>query len=107
MQVKFYPLSDFMAEWSLWKNNLPDNVFYNTKKKTTVLIKNNKVVKVKCDDNEQFSKRIGFLEAYFQLNSGMSKTASLKYLEDLEKDESNEYKFKKYEAKNAKQSKKR
>lgn len=68
-------------------NNVPDKIYFNSKKKSTVLLKDDKAYKVKCGEKEKFSKRYGFLEAYFQMTSGMSKTKALKYLEDLENNE--------------------
>lgn len=96
VNIKPYKLSGLI---DIFSNNLPDKVFFNTKKKTTVLLKNDKTIKVKCDDKEKFSKRIGFLEAYFQMTCGMSKTQALKYLEELENDNSNDYKFVKFKGK--------
>ena len=100
VNIRPYKLSDW--GFDIFSNNLPDKVFFNTKKKTTVLLKNDEVTKVKCDDKEKFSKRIGFLEAYFQMTCGMSKTQALKYLEELEKDNSNDYEFVKLKGKHAK-----
>lgn len=69
---------------------VPEKIFFNEKKKATTLIKGEKAVTVKCDTKDKFSKRIGFLEAYFQLTSGMSKTACAKYLDKIISDKNNE-----------------
>lgn len=95
-KVKLY----FVDKDSFKETELPDNVFFNKEKKTTTLLKDNKTVTVKCGENEMFSKRIGFLEAYFQLTSGLSKTGAMKYLDKLEKDKDNEFSKKKKKAKN-------
>lgn len=100
VNIRPYKLSGW--GFDIFSNNLPDKVFFNSKKKTTVLLKNDEITKVKCDDKEKFSKRIGFLEAYFQMTCGMSKTQALKYLEELENDSSNDYEFVKLKEKYAK-----
>ena len=38
---------------------------------------------VKLSDNDKYDKRLGFLTAYFQYNSGLSKTQANKYLDNL------------------------
>lgn len=68
------------------KENLPEKVFFNKNKKTTTLVSGDKIIIVKCGDKEKFSKRQGFLEAYFQLMSGTSKNKCLKYLDEIEND---------------------
>ena len=72
------------------KENLPEKVFFNKNKKTTTLVSKDKIVVVKCGDKEKFSKRQGFLEAYFQLMSGTSKNKCLKYLDKIENDSKHE-----------------
>lgn len=100
VNIRPYQLSGW--GFDIFSNNLPDKVFFNSKKKTTVLLKNDEITKVKCDDKAKFSKRVGFLEAYFQMTCGMSKTQALKYLEELENDNSNDYEFVKLKEKYAK-----
>ena len=58
-------------------------VYYNDKKKATTLIQGDKVVVVKTKKDEKYNRRIGFLEAYFELKSGMSKTQKNKYLDKI------------------------
>lgn len=62
-------------------------VQFNDKKGATTLIEDNnikpKVTVVKTCKGDEFDKKYGFLLAYFQHNSGMSKTQSNKYLKNL------------------------
>jgi len=58
-------------------------VHFNDKKKATTIIKGNKVVVVRTKKGEKYNRRIGFLEAYFELMSGMSKTQKSKYLDEI------------------------
>ena len=64
-------------------DKLPTSVFFNKKKKATTLLFNDEAFVVKCDTKDTYNKRIGFLEAYFQAQSGMSKTQANKYLRKL------------------------
>ena len=66
--------------------NTPKSVLFNDKKKATTLIFDNKVVVVKAREDDKYDRRIGFLEAYFQATSRLSKTKALKYLNDIVKD---------------------
>jgi hypothetical protein len=61
-------------------------VYFNDKKKATTLINGNKVTVVKCGKGDKYNKRIGFLEAYFQSMSGLTKTQARKYLDKLLKE---------------------
>jgi hypothetical protein len=61
-------------------------VYFNDKKKATTLINGDKVTVVKCGKGDKYNRRIGFLEAYFQSHSGMSKTQARKYLDELLKE---------------------
>jgi hypothetical protein len=61
-------------------------VFFNDKKKATTLIEGDNVVVVKTKKGEKYNRRIGFLEAYFELKSGMSKTQKNKYLDEVIKE---------------------
>ena len=67
-------------------SKLPDNVFFNDKKKATTLMFGDKATVVKCGKDDEYSRRIGFLEAYFQAKCGLSKTKAKKYLENIVKD---------------------
>ena len=65
------------------QNTLPKQVFFNDKKKTTVLKwEDDSITKVKCHDDE-FDERTGFLIAYFQKTCGLTKNKANKYLESL------------------------
>lgn len=61
---------------------LPDKVIFQDYKETVVLKKGDKVHVVSNHDDE-YDRVYGFLLAYFQMNSGLSKTKANKYLEDL------------------------
>jgi hypothetical protein len=66
--------------------NLPTRVLFNDKKKATTLLFKDKPTVVKAREDDKYDRRIGFLEAYFQATSGLSKTKALKYLNDIVKD---------------------
>jgi len=61
-------------------------VYFNDKKKATTIISDDRVVVVKCKKGEKYNRRLGFLEAYFELKSGMSKTQKNKYLNKILKE---------------------
>ena len=67
---------------------MPDQVQFNDEKKVTTLIYHGStredVTIVKASKDEQYSRRVGFLEAFFQANCGLSKNKALKYLKELE-----------------------
>jgi len=75
--------------YDLWKNKqqLPTKVFFNDKKGATTLIDGDNVSVVKTTKGDKYSKEYGFLLAYFQMYSGLTKTQANKYLKDLVKDE--------------------
>lgn len=72
--------------YKLSDDKLPDNVFFNDKKKATTLMFGKEATVVKCGKDDEYSRRIGFLEAYFQATCGLSKTKAKKYLENIVKD---------------------
>lgn len=61
---------------------LPDAVFFQDDKETVVLKKGDKTHVVSNHDDE-YDRVYGFLLAYFQMNSGLSKAKANKYLESL------------------------
>lgn len=67
------------------KNKLPKRYIIN--KGATILFwdenENEKTIVKRCKD-DKFNKRLGFLTAYFQYHSGLSKTQANKYLSELE-----------------------
>lgn len=67
------------------KNKLPKRYIIN--KGATILFWNDdetdKTI-VKRSKDDKFNKRLGFLTAYFQYHSGLSKTKANKYLDGLE-----------------------
>lgn len=65
---------------------IPTNVFFNDKKKATTLMFDENATVVKCGKDDEYSRRIGFLEAYFQATCGLSKTQAKKYLDKIVKD---------------------
>ena len=75
---------------SFWVNEgykqLPDNVFFNDKKKATTLMFDDTATVVKCGKDDKYSRRVGFLEAYFQATCGLSKTQAKKYLDKIVED---------------------
>ena len=84
-----YDALDFNLE-TIWedklKTNLPTNVFFNDKKKATTLMFYDTATVVKCGKDDKYSRRIGFLEAYFQATCGLSKTQAKKYLDKIVED---------------------
>ena len=50
---------------------LPNSVFFNDKKKATTLMFDDTATVVKCGKDDKYSRRIGFLEAYFQATCGL------------------------------------
>ena len=62
---------------------LPRKVFFNDKKKVTTMMFGERPTIVKCGEGDEYSKRVGFLEAYFQAQSGLSKTQAKKYLDRI------------------------
>lgn len=62
--------------------NLPDKVIHN--RNALILFKDDKKVVVKRREDDVPNARVGFLEAYFQMTSGLSKTQANKYLEKFE-----------------------
>ena len=71
----------------LYKQKPQLKVYFNDKKKATTLIDGDNVVVVKTKKGEKYNRRIGFLEAYFELKSGMSKTQKNKYLDEVTNNE--------------------
>ncbi len=76
---------DFIWEREEKKKKLPERYIIN--KGATILFwdkegKNKTIVKRSKDD--EFNKRLGFLTAYFQYHSGLSKTKANKFLDLLE-----------------------
>ena len=70
------------------KEKLPKRYIIN--KGATILFWNDdetdKTIVKRCKEDE-FNKRLGFLTAYFQYHSGLSKTQANKYLSELEVDD--------------------
>lgn len=67
-------------------SKLPDSVFFNDKKKATTLMFDKKATVVKTSADDEYSRRVGFLEAYFQATCGLSKNKALKYLKNIVED---------------------
>ena len=67
---------------------LPSRYIEGVKKKTgektiTLIWEDDTRTNVVCSKNDKYDKRLGFLIAYFQYNSGLSKTQANKYLDNL------------------------
>jgi len=85
---KYYEKVGFGIEFFDKTNSkLPIKVYFNDNKKATTLMMNgNKVIVVKCGKGDKYNRRIGFLEAFYQANCGLSKSKALKYLEEIVKE---------------------
>jgi hypothetical protein len=81
-----YSLTNYLSS-TAYSHKPQLKVFFNDKKKATTLIDGDNVVVVKTKKGEKYNRRIGFLEAYFELKSGMSKTQKNKYLDEVIKEE--------------------
>ena len=66
--------------------NLPDRVFYNEKKGATTLLYGDNATVVKTTKGDKYDREKGFLLAFFQKHSGLTKTQANKYLKDIIKD---------------------
>lgn len=66
--------------------NLPSKVFFNKKKKATTLQFGNKFHVVKAMKGDRFNKEQGFLWAYFEYMSGLSKTQAKKFIKEAIKE---------------------
>jgi len=89
MDYTFLPIynPDLTKVRTIYYSRLPKSVFFNDKKKaTTLMFPNQKATVVKCGDGDEYSRRVGFLEAYFQATCGLSKTKAKKYLQEIVKD---------------------
>lgn len=81
--VSFDPLTGILKhEPAKTISLLPDAVFFQDDKETVVLKKGNKAHVVSNHDDE-YDRVYGFLLAFFQMNSGLSKNKANKYLESL------------------------
>ena len=69
------------------ENKLPKKYIINKKKKTTVLLwEDDTKTIVKVSKNDKYDKKLGFLTAYFQKHSGLSRNKANKYLDELEEE---------------------
>lgn len=70
--------------YSIERNRLPKEFWINEDKKAVVLKwYDNTITKVKPTKEDKFDARYGFLIAYFQKHSGMTKTQANKYLDNI------------------------
>jgi hypothetical protein len=69
---------------------LPDRVFFNDKKGATTILYGDEATVVKTTKGDKFDKKFGFLLAYFQKHSGLTKTQANKYLSKLVEEKDNE-----------------
>jgi hypothetical protein len=63
--------------------NLPRKVIFNDKKKATTLLYGDEATVVKACKGDKFDKEKGFLMAFFQKQTGLSKTQAKKYLKKI------------------------
>lgn len=91
-QYYHYELKEQISDY--WRSilyKLPKKVIFNDKKgATTLLDGNDKVTVVRTTKGDKFDKTFGFLMAYFQHYSGLSKTQANKYINKLLKENENE-----------------
>lgn len=66
--------------------NLPDRVFFNENKGATTLLYGDKATVVKTTKGDSYDRQYGFLLAFFQKHSGLSKTQANKYLKEIIRD---------------------
>ena len=67
---------------------LPKEYYINKKKKTVVLKwYDDTITKVKTSNDDKFNEKYGFLIAFFQKHSGLSKTKANKYIDSLKEKE--------------------
>lgn len=79
---------DFIWEREEKKKKLPERYIIN--EGATILFwdkEGKKKTIVKRSKDDEFNKRLGFLTAYFQYHSGLSKTKANRYLDNLEAEE--------------------
>lgn len=69
------------------EKQLPDRVLFNDKKKATTLLIDDKPTVVKSTKGDNYDRKFGFLLAYFQAYSGLTKTQANKYINDIVKDD--------------------
>lgn len=74
------------------KNNIMPIKYIINQTHTTLFWKDGTKTIVKKKDEDEFDRKLGFLIAYFQKNSGLSKTQANKYLENLMTEEEMNFK---------------
>lgn len=74
------------------KNNIMPIKYIIDQTHTTLFWKDGTTTIVKKKDEDEFDRKLGFLIAYFQKNSGLSKTQANKYLENLMTEEEMNFK---------------
>ena len=79
-RTKVLPDQTFNVKITQLPKMLPKKVIQNDKATILIWEDGTKTV-VKCSENDNFSKEHGFLAAYFEKHSGLSKTQISKYLE--------------------------
>jgi len=76
-----------LDNFSLKNNKLPRKVIFNDKKKATTLLYGDEATVVKACKGDKYDKEKGFLMAFFQKQSGLSKTQAKKYLKKITEQE--------------------
>lgn len=62
---------------------LPERVAFIDEQETTVVIDDDKVTVVRTMEGDKYDREFGFLMAYFQHYSGLSKTQAKKYIKEV------------------------
>jgi hypothetical protein len=76
-------IAKYIAEKYDKIHNLPRKVFFNDKKKATTLLYGDEATVVKTCKGDKYDREKGFLMAFFQKQSGLSKTKAKKYLKKI------------------------
>ena len=66
--------------------NLPRKVVFNDKKKATTILYGDEATVVKACKGDKYDREKGFLMAFFQKQTGLSKTQAKKYLKEITKE---------------------
>ena len=75
-----------LAEKHNEEHRLPRKVIFNDKKKATTLLYGDEATVVKTCKGDKYDREKGFLMAFFQKQTGLSKTQAKKYLKEITKE---------------------
>ena len=82
-----YDSVNYMATSILKSDKLPRKVIFNDKKKATTLLYGDEATVVKACKGDKYDKEKGFLMAFFQKQTRLSKTQAKKYLKKITEQE--------------------